>query len=54
MVLLLFREAYYKPENLEIENEADVNVAKNRNGPTGSVELMFVSNQLRFESMTRM
>ena len=33
---------------------AIVRVAKNRHGPTGDVEMKFIRNQLRFESVSRM
>jgi replicative DNA helicase len=50
MVLMLYREAYYKPEKLEIQNKAEVIVAKNRNGPTGSAELFFQRTYTRFDN----
>lgn len=50
MVLMLYREAYYKPEKLEIANKAEVIVAKNRNGPTGSAELYFHREYTRFDN----
>lgn len=50
MVLMLYREAYYKPEKAEIQNKADVIVAKNRNGPTGTAELYFQRAYTRFDN----
>jgi replicative DNA helicase len=50
MVLFLYREHYYKPEKKELENKAEVIVAKNRNGPTGSVELYFQKTYTRFDN----
>jgi len=50
MVWLLFREAYYKPDKPEIQNLAEVIVAKNRNGPTGSVHLFFHREYTRFDN----
>lgn len=49
-VWLLYREAYYKPEKAEIANQAEVIIAKNRNGGTGSVELHFMREFTRFEN----
>jgi replicative DNA helicase len=57
VVLMLYREEYYQrlqnpnkeiPENLL--NKAEVIVAKQRNGPTGIVELNFFGEQVRFEN----
>ncbi len=50
VVLLLYREEYYKPEKEEAKGKAEVIVAKQRNGPTGHVELTFRSNIMRFEN----
>jgi replicative DNA helicase len=57
VVLMIYREEYYWrlqnpnkeiPENLL--NKAEVIVAKQRNGPTGIVELNFFGEQVRFEN----
>lgn len=49
VVLMLHRPEYYKPDDRP--GEAEVIIAKQRNGPTGSVPLAFISNQLRFENL---
>lgn len=60
VVLMLYREEYYYklqhpnaeiPENLL--NKAEVIVAKQRNGPTGVVELNFFGDQVRFENRAK-
>ena len=51
-VMLLFREEYYNTEKLEARGQAEVILAKNRNGPTGSVRLLFFPSWLRFENPT--
>ncbi len=51
-VLLLYRDEYYNPEKLDARNKAEVIVAKNRNGPTGRVELLFFPNMMRFDNPT--
>ncbi len=51
VVLLLYREEYYKPEKEEAKGKAEVIIAKQRNGPTGAVRLVFRSNIMRFEDM---
>jgi replicative DNA helicase len=50
VVVLLMREDYYepKPENLGL---AEVNIAKQRNGPTGLVKLRFFKEYIRFENL---
>jgi len=53
MVGLLFRSAYYaddQEERDEKDGEAELNMAKNRNGPTGSIPLTFIKELMRFET----
>jgi replicative DNA helicase len=53
MVGLLFRSAYYaddQDERDEKDGEAEINMAKNRNGPTGSIPLTFIKELMRFET----
>jgi replicative DNA helicase len=49
IVLLLHRPEYYDPNDRP--GEADLIVAKNRNGATGTVKLVFLRHCTRFESM---
>ncbi|MGE0708872.1 MAG: replicative DNA helicase [Planctomycetota bacterium] len=51
-IMLLHRPEYYDRDNEELKNKAFVIVAKNRNGPTGEVEMIFMKNQMRFETAT--
>jgi len=53
VVMLMFREAYYAPHKAEVASLAEVIVAKNRNGPTGSVKLYFDRASLRFADCRR-
>lgn len=46
-ILLLYRDEYYNPDS-EDKGIAEVNVAKHRNGPTGTVKLAWVEKQARF------
>ncbi|MCH7688256.1 MAG: replicative DNA helicase [Planctomycetes bacterium] len=48
-VLMLYREGYYDPD-VENPNLTDVFIRKNRNGPTGRIELDFDPEQMRFTS----
>lgn len=52
VVLMLFREDYY---NLTDENRgiAEIIIAKQRNGPTGTVKLTFLNEYTRFETMAQ-
>ncbi len=50
LVMLLFREEYYKPDKLDARGIAEVHIAKQRNGPTGKVELVFIREYTRFEN----
>lgn len=49
VVVFLFREEYYNPTE-ENRNKAEVIIAKQRNGPIGSVELIFLKEYTRFEN----
>jgi len=48
--MFLYREEYYEPETSEKRGLADVIVAKQRNGPIGTVELTFLKEFTRFEN----
>jgi replicative DNA helicase len=57
VVLMLYREEYYRrqsDQDDEIDqsllNKAEVIIAKQRNGPTGTVPLNFFGDRVRFES----
>jgi replicative DNA helicase len=52
VVMFVYREDYYDRES-ERQGEADVIIAKHRNGPIGSVSLTFLSKYPRFASMYR-
>ena len=49
MVVLLLREEYYNPTE-ENKGTADINIAKQRNGPVGSFKLTFIKEYTRFEN----
>jgi replicative DNA helicase len=52
VVMLLHREDYYHrgEEAYEPNNTAELIIAKQRNGPTGSVKLTFMEKTTRFEN----
>ncbi|PIQ87374.1 MAG: replicative DNA helicase [Candidatus Omnitrophica bacterium CG11_big_fil_rev_8_21_14_0_20_45_26] len=49
VVVFLYREEYYRPSE-ENRNKAEAIIAKQRNGPTGSIELLFLKEWTRFEN----
>lgn len=51
VVMLLYREEYYVPDT-ERKGTAEIMVAKNRTGPTGTVEATFLKDYTRFENIT--
>jgi replicative DNA helicase len=51
VVMLLHRPDYYDKEARP--GEADIIVAKQRNGPTDKIPLAFIKHQLRFEPLTQ-
>lgn len=52
IVMFIYREDYYEPDNAEKKGKAEIIVAKQRNGPVGSVELLFQSNITKFKNPT--
>ncbi len=52
VIMLLHREEYFKPTE-ENAGLAQIIIAKQRNGPTGTVNLRFFRNFMRFENFTR-
>jgi replicative DNA helicase len=50
VVFLLFREEYYEPDNDEAKGKAEVIIAKQRNGPVGSVKLAFLQECTHFDN----
>jgi replicative DNA helicase len=49
VIILMHREDYYD-ENHKEKNKVELNIAKQRNGPTGKVTLTFLREFLRFEN----
>ena len=61
IVMFIYRDDYYKSASDEEEmiekaikkGEAEIIVAKNRNGPVGSVKLLFQNNITKFKNKTK-
>ena len=52
VVLFLYRDEYYN-QDTEKKNIGEVIIAKHRNGPTGSIELVFKKEFTKFVNMAR-
>ena len=54
VVMLLHREDYYKMSDADFQpdNIAEIIIAKQRNGPTGTVKLTFMNKTTRFENLS--
>ncbi len=52
VVALLHREEYFKPEDVSLKGRADLILAKQRNGPTGTVRLHFNKQLTRFDNLS--
>lgn len=50
IIMFLYRDEYYEPRE-DNQGIAEVIVAKQRNGPTGKVQIAFVSRFMRFENL---
>jgi replicative DNA helicase len=51
VVAFIFREEVYKQDDPDLEGKAEIIIAKQRNGPTGTVHLAFIKRSTRFENM---
>jgi replicative DNA helicase len=47
IVMFIYRDDYYNPES-ERRGEAEIIIAKQRNGPTGTIDLLYQSSITRF------
>ena len=50
MVVLILREEYYNPTP-DNQGIAEIIIAKQRNGPVGTMKLVFVKEYTRFENI---
>ncbi len=51
VVMFIFREEIYKPDDLELKGRAEIIMAKQRNGPIGKFHLAFLHNSTRFANL---
>jgi len=52
VVVLILREEYYSPTP-DNQGTAEIIIAKQRNGPVGSLKLTFIKEYTRFENISR-
>jgi replicative DNA helicase len=52
LVMFIYRDEYYNPETTERPGEADLIIAKHRNGAVGEVPLVFQNQFVRFMNRT--
>lgn len=52
VVTFIYRDEYYYPDT-EKRGVAEIIIAKQRNGPTGTVELAFLGNYVKFQNLMR-
>ena len=53
IVMFIYRDEYYNKDNVENKGKAEIIIAKHRNGPTGSFELLFQKDITKFKNKTR-
>jgi len=51
VVAFVYREEYYYPDKVEVQNQAEVIIGKQRNGPTGRAKMIFLKENARFENL---
>lgn len=53
IVMFIYRDEYYNPETTERPNIAELNIAKHRNGPTGTIDLYWHNKLATFRNLHR-
>ena len=53
VIAFLYRHEYYDRSDLENKGKAEINIAKQRNGPTRTTSLAFRDSVARFENLAR-
>src|ERR1700742_2742169 len=51
LVAFIFREEVYNQDDPDLQGKAEIIIAKQRNGPTGTVKLAFIKRSTRFENL---
>lgn len=53
LVCFIHRQEYYDRDNEDVKGKADIIVAKQRNGPTATVQLAYMADFTRFENLAQ-
>ena len=53
VIAFLYRHSYYDDTDLESKGKAEVNIAKQRNGPTKAVPVAFIEDTATFQNLAR-
>ncbi len=53
MVMFLYRDEYYNPDNPDNKGLCELNIAKHRSGPTKKIELAWVERYTKFSDISR-
>ena len=48
VIMFVHREEVYQKDNPEVKGKAEIIISKQRNGPTGIVDMFFQGNYARF------
>jgi replicative DNA helicase len=51
VVAFIHREEYYNRDDEDLKGKAEIIIAKQRNGPTGSVKMAYIADYTRFENL---
>ncbi len=52
VIIFIYRDEVYHPDSEESKGKAEIIIGKQRNGPTGEVELAFINDYTRFEDLS--
>ena len=53
LIMFIYRDEYYHPEESEKKSQAEIIIAKQRNGPVGSVDLGFLKEFTKFVNLDK-
>jgi replicative DNA helicase len=51
LVMFIYRDEYYNPEETDQQGLAEVHIAKHRNGPTDTIKLSFLKRYAKFADL---
>ena len=51
VVMFIYRDEYYHKDNADNKGKAEIIIAKQRNGPTGTVDLAWIGDLTKFADL---